>query len=197
MANTSCQIECEDWIRLEWLPKQFGQSFYRERLRLDAGGVFDFDAVSADRSIAVSISTSGAKTASGKHAVGKLMKLRSDMLFLVMATVARRIVLLTERDMYDLCVRETAAGRVPRGIEFLHVTLPQDLCRRLADARRASSAEVTPGGVIAPDHDDGLRASLRERTPGNQTLLKIAQTHAPPDSWWDEDVDPFKPEEGA
>src|SRR5256885_419726 len=144
MANTSCQVECEDWIRLHWLPEQFGQAFYRERLSLDPGGVFDFDAVSADRTIAVSISTSGARTASGKHGVGKLMKLRADMLFLLMAQVSRRIVLLTERDMYERCLREREAGRVPREIEFMRVTLPDDLCARLAVARRASSDEVTP-----------------------------------------------------
>jgi hypothetical protein len=39
--------------------------------------IFDFDAVSYDKSIAACISTSGGKTSSGKAAVGKLLKIRS------------------------------------------------------------------------------------------------------------------------
>jgi hypothetical protein len=45
-------------------------------------------------------------TFSGKHAVGKLLKLRADMLFLLLANAPRSLVVLTERDMYDLCLKE-------------------------------------------------------------------------------------------
>src|SRR4029079_16544065 len=27
MADTTWQIECEDWIRREWMPEQFGEAF--------------------------------------------------------------------------------------------------------------------------------------------------------------------------
>src|SRR3989344_9497502 len=103
MADTRIQLEVEDWIRREWLPQKYGQSFRRERLRLDAGGFFDFDAVSADNFIVISISTSSASTAGGKGGAGKLQKLRADMLFLGMAEAQKRIIVLTERDMYQLC----------------------------------------------------------------------------------------------
>ena len=118
MADTRCQLECEDWVRLHWMPKELGQQFFRERVRLSTGGTFDFDAVSADRNVAASISTSGANTANGKRGAGKLYKLRSDMLFLLMADVSQRMIILTERDMYDLLRREKQAGRVPDSIEF-------------------------------------------------------------------------------
>lgn len=131
-------------MRLNFLPERFGQTFHRERLRLSSGGVFDFDAVSADREIAATISTSGATTASGKHAVGKLMKLRSDMLFVLLAERPKSLVVLTERDMYELCLRERQGGRVPNAIEFLYAELPQDLAERLRVARSASSSEVSP-----------------------------------------------------
>ncbi len=52
MADTRIQIQVEDWIRRNWMPKKFGQKFHRERLQLSSGGVFDFDAVSADNKIA-------------------------------------------------------------------------------------------------------------------------------------------------
>lgn len=85
MADTRVQLEVEDWVRDCWMLKEFGQKYHRTRLPLSSGGVFDFDAVSDDRKTAACISTSSGMTARGKHAVGKLMKLRSDMLFLHLA----------------------------------------------------------------------------------------------------------------
>jgi hypothetical protein len=70
MADTRVQVEVEDWVRCNWMASHFGTKFSRERLPLRSGGVFDFDAVSEDRSIVATVSTSGAKTSGGKHAVG-------------------------------------------------------------------------------------------------------------------------------
>lgn len=144
MADTRCQLECEDWVRQDWMPQRFGQQFHRGRVRLTSGGFYDFDAVSADGTTVATISTSGARTSGGKLAVGKLMKLRSDMLFLLLAAPKRAAVILTERDMYDLCEKEKEGGRVSRNIEFHHAPLPQDLAARLKIARQVSSEEVSP-----------------------------------------------------
>lgn len=145
MADTRVQLEVEDWVRRVWMPEHLGQTFSRERLPLSSGGVFDFDGVSADGSIAATISTSGGKTASGKHAVGKLNKIRSDMLFLLLAGVERRLVVLTEPDMFDVCQKEIASGRVPSSIEFFLTEIPVALRERLTSARAAASKEVSPG----------------------------------------------------
>lgn len=144
MADTRCQLECEDWVRLNWLPAQFGMRFHRERLKLSSGGVFDFDAVSDDGTIAVTISTSGGTTSSGRPAVPKLMKLRSDMLFLLMSEAAKKVVVLTELDMFNLCLKERTGGRVPQAIVFLHAELPTELAARLVTARKLSSEEARP-----------------------------------------------------
>jgi hypothetical protein len=144
MADTRCQLECEDWVRQGWMPQRFGQNFHRDRVRLTSGGFFDFDAVSADGTVIATISTSGAKTSGGKHATGKVMKLRSDMLFLLLASPRQALMILTERDMFELCEREKHAGRTPRNIEFHHVALPDDLVAKLEIARQASSDEVSP-----------------------------------------------------
>lgn len=148
MADTRCQLECEDWVRREWMPTIFGQPFYRERVKLSSGGVFDFDAVSADKTIVASISTSGARTASGKHAVGKVMKLRSDMLFLLLSEAPRKVMVLCEPDMHALCDRERQSGRVPKEIEFLHTPLPEELALKLLAARKIGSDEVSPKSQV-------------------------------------------------
>ncbi len=144
MADTRVQTEVEDWVREQWMPNELGQRFHRERVRLSSGGVFDFDAVSDDRKIVASISTSGGRTSSGKLGVGKLHKLRSDMLFLLMAEGERKVLCLTERDMLEVCQKEANGGRVPKGIEIIYATVPAELDKRLKAAREVASREVRP-----------------------------------------------------
>ena len=96
MADTRVQLEVEDWVRRHWMSEKYGQKFHRERIRLSSGGFFDFDAVSDDQQTVATISTSGSKTASGKLAVGKMLKIRSDMFFLLLAQSRRWLVILTE-----------------------------------------------------------------------------------------------------
>jgi hypothetical protein len=147
MADTRVQLRVEDWVCKHWLPQHFGQPFHRERLELSSGGVFDFDAVSADNTIAATISTSASTTSSGKTAVGKLVKLRSDMFFLLLANAERRLVVLTEPDMLQLCEKERSGGRVPKNIEFHLAELPPELAAQLAAARAVASREVQPRGL--------------------------------------------------
>lgn len=141
MADTRIQLEVEDWVRRNWMRSQYGTKFSRERLRLRSGGFFDFDAVSEDQSIVATISTSGSKTSGGNHAVGKILKLRSDMLFLTMVEAKRRIVVLTEQDMCDQCEKEYASGRVPPEIEFVCASIPGELRKRLIEGRERASGE--------------------------------------------------------
>jgi len=144
MADTRVQLEVEDRVREYWMREQFSQSFYRNRLKLSSGGFFDFDAVGEDKSIAACISTSGGKTSSGKAAVGKLLKIRSDMLFLHLAAgLTRKLLILTESDMHQVCLKEKSSGRAPLDIEFHHAVIPVELHSRLLLARAAASREVT------------------------------------------------------
>lgn len=144
MADTHVQTEVEDWVRREWMPKKFGQRFQRERLKPTSGGVFEFNAVSADKKIVSTISTSGSITASGKHGVGKMFKIRSDMYFLLLTQAERRIVILTERDMFIEWGKEIEKGRVPGTIEFMHVQIPRELDEKLRVSRGRASREVSP-----------------------------------------------------
>jgi len=141
LADTRVQLEVEDWVRREWMPNRLGVRFSRERVALSSGGVFDADAVSLDSKIVATISTSGAKTSGGKYAVGKMLKIRSDMFFLLLAQAERRLVILTERDMYDQCLKEVAGGRIPKSIEFLHAELPSELEARPVASRTTASGE--------------------------------------------------------
>jgi hypothetical protein len=145
MADTRTQVEVEDWIRRQWLPTQFNQQFFRERMPLSSGGVFDYDAVSADKRIIVSISTSGSITSGGKKGIGKLQKIRADMFFLLLTpNVDKKIIVFTEKDMYEQCKSETASGRAPKEIEFMCADIPDVLRAKLVESRNKASREVKP-----------------------------------------------------
>ena len=144
MANTKAQRQVEDWIAGEWLPKRFGQAFSETQLPLSSGGVFNFDAVSEDREMVANISTSTEKTASGNHGSAKVQKIRSDIYFLLLARPSRKLIVLSEPDMHAWWRKETARGRVPAQIEFLHVVIPEHLNAILQASRRQASREVTP-----------------------------------------------------
>ena len=144
MSNTRIQIQVEEWIREKWLPEKYNQKFSSEKLELNTGGYFLFDAVSADTTIVVNISTSNSRTYSGKNASAKIQKLRSDMLFLIMVSARIRVIALSEKDMYDLCMKEKNSGRVPNEINFVLVEIPDDLRCQLEISKNAASLEVTP-----------------------------------------------------
>jgi hypothetical protein len=145
MADMSVQVEVEDWVRRTWMSQRFGKEFFRERCALDPGGVFDFDAVSQDRKIVACISTSCARTATGKLGVGKLCKLRADMFFLLLAKgVDKRLMIFTESDMYEALIGDKAKGRVPKNIDLLLADIPNELNTRLGASRAKASSEVSP-----------------------------------------------------
>jgi hypothetical protein len=144
MADTRTQRLVETWIRDSWLPATFSQGFSKRRVRLIPGGHFEFDAVSEDGRVIATISTSASRTRSGRAGHGKFNKIRSDVLFLTLVRARRRVVVLTEPDMFAACQSQKTAGRLPRNVEFLHARIPKDLAARLRRARRKSSREVAP-----------------------------------------------------
>jgi len=143
MADSTIRREVEDWILSDWLPERFGQPFERRRVTLSTGGDYQFSAVTEDGQIVGTISTSGARTSSGKLGVGKLQKIRADMLFLTMLGVCeKRLIVMTEQSMYDQLMKEKEAGRVPNSIEFMLAGLPAEFRERLTAAQRDASAEM-------------------------------------------------------
>jgi hypothetical protein len=149
MADSKCQREAEIWIRNQWLPKEFGQQFLKKKLLLRSGGKFEFDGISQDGRVAVSISASCGVTSGGKKATPKLHKMRSDALFLLLLeNVERRVLVFSDHLMFGLCHAEIDCGRFPREVEIMLAPLPTELESALVLARRAAAQEVTPSGSL-------------------------------------------------
>jgi len=145
MSNSTIRNEVEEWLLSDYLPEVFNQPFERRRVNLVTGGDYQFSAVSQDERIVGCISTSEALTSSGKLGVGKLQKIRADMLFLtLLKSCDKRLVVLTEQSMYDRMMKESEAGRVPSSIDFILAEIPAALRTRLAAAQREASDEMRP-----------------------------------------------------
>jgi len=123
VANTSEQLAAEKWIVENQLPRMLGGDFLpATKTKLIWGGVFEFDAVSVDRSVAVCISTSSGKTSSGKFPSAKVTKLKADALYLLHAAgVSRRVMAFTNDVMCGAIRKEQERGRFPPEIELVFV----------------------------------------------------------------------------
>jgi hypothetical protein len=144
MTDTRTQREIEKWVRETWLRRKYRQGFSARSIRLSPGGTFASDAVSDDGQIVACISTSSARTASHKQGAGKIHKIRSDMLFLLLAKAKRRLALFAEPDMATFWRHEQTKGRLPKRIEVVLVPLRDVMRLVLRKAQRRSSREVSP-----------------------------------------------------
>jgi hypothetical protein len=143
MADSVSHREAEIWIREHGLPEKIGGRFSKKRLELRSGGKFEFDAVSDDNNLVISIATNGGITSGGKKATPKLHKIRSDALFLLLVEVERRMIVLSDRLMFDLVQKEVDAGRFPVEVETLLIELPIEIEQALIFARKTAAEEVT------------------------------------------------------
>lgn len=146
MANTSAQLLAEQWVVSHFLPDRYDGLFFEPRkLKLVWGGEFAFDAVSSDGKIVVLVSTSAAKTASGKQAIAKFQKLKADALYLLNVKAARELVMVfCDDSMQKHFIKERERGRFPPEIKLHYAKLPADLQVLVHQSRQIASAETSP-----------------------------------------------------
>lgn len=150
MADTSINHEAERWIVGTGLAAHFsGRTFAPKKLKLDWGGMFAFDAVSEDEGIVVAVSTSAAKTATGKLATAKYQKLKTDALYLLhLACPARMVMVFTEPCMQEYFFKAAKAGRFPSTVELLHIALPANIQEKVLATRSRASQETSPTKLL-------------------------------------------------
>ena len=131
MADTSkANKEAEKYVVGVVLPKLFGQTFSPKQLRLEWGGQFAYDGVSADGAIIVCVSTSEGITSSGNFATSKVMKLAKDVLMMLYTPdVKLRVLALTEVSMVGAVEKMQIQGRFPPAsvIRVVHTPVLKEL----------------------------------------------------------------------
>ena len=139
MANTRVQRVIEQWVRDTWLRRNGEWQIVASQ----AHRYYEDPAVGAADPKKLSNFVGTYEV--GKQGAGKIHKIRSDMLFLLLARARRRLALFTEPDMATFWRREQTKGRLPKQIEVVLVPLRDVMRVVLRKAQRRSSREVSPG----------------------------------------------------
>lgn len=138
MADTSLLgAEVEDAVRAE-LCRELGVDFVKKKLTLKSGGQFNFDAVSPDGRIVVSIKSSRGTTRGGKPTTGAIKAAVADLYYLSLVDADRRILVVTDQGFFERLSHDLQQ-RIAPGLELKHIQLPPELDGKVnATLRRAS-----------------------------------------------------------
>lgn len=139
--------EVEDYVR-GVLEVEHHEVFLPKRLALRTGGSHEFDAVSANGQIVVSIKAASGLTAGGKNPSGKVKDCIAELYYLSLVDAPVRKLVLTTPEFHRLFIKQTA-GAIADGLGVECCPLPADLQRRVNEVVRIASREVSPGRVEA------------------------------------------------
>lgn len=126
MADTSyLKNEVERFVRGE-LERRFSQSFTSRRLKLVTDGNHEFDAVSEDGKIVVSIKASSGLTSGGHLPSGKFNDNIAELYFLSLVEAEQRILVVTSPSFHQLLIRKLR-DRVAPGLSIECISLPDEI----------------------------------------------------------------------
>jgi hypothetical protein len=148
VADTSyLRREVEKYVRHQ-LQAEFGQRFTAQYLPLVSGGQHEFDAVSEDRAVVVSVKAASGLTAGRRIPSGKIKDSLAELYYLSLVTAPTRQLVLTTPSFFDIFTRYTG-GAIAPGLEVRCMPLPHDIQLEVDAVVAAASREVSPGRATA------------------------------------------------
>lgn len=144
MANTAKLRYKVEPVICAALEQQFGQPFSSQVLPLPGGAAREFDAVSADRSVVVSIKSSSGLTSGGNFPGGKVNGSIADLYYLSLVGAPIRWLVLTNPEFYAIFTKRME-GALPDGVEVHLVELSADLQAEVDEVVRSAAAEMDRG----------------------------------------------------
>lgn len=146
MANTRyLTLQVETYVR-ERLAERHGQSFSKRFLQLTTGGSHEFDAVSNDGSIVVSIKAASGLTKSGKNPAAKVQGCIAELYYLSLVDAPTRILALTTPAFHTIFTRRIQ-GSLATGITIDLIPLPPDMQAEVDKVVAEAGREVSPAVV--------------------------------------------------
>jgi hypothetical protein len=158
VANTTYLRQVVEGYVREQLTEEFSQPFSPKFLPLLPGGRHEFDAVSADGHVVVSIKSASGLTAGGRVPSGKIKDCLAELYYLSLVEAPVRRLVLTTPAFFQLFTR-TTVGAVATGIEVACVPLPAMIQAEVDRVVEEASREVSPDRAeraIAADVEGSL-----------------------------------------
>lgn len=144
MANTAKLRYKVEPVICAALEHEFGQPFSSQVLSLPGGATREFDAVSADRSVVVSIKSSSGLTSGGNFPGGKVNGSIADLYYLSLVGAPVRRLVLTNPAFYAIFINRME-GALPEGVEVRLVELPAELQVEVDEVVRNAADEIDRG----------------------------------------------------
>lgn len=141
VGTTYIKRMVEPFVRVE-LGREFGINFSSQELTLNTGGTHEFDAVSDDHKIVVSIKSAGGKTARGKRPAGKISDSEAELYYLTLVQSETRLLVFTAPEFYNIMAKRLE-GRLAPGIALKLIELPEEMQTQIAQIQARASAEVS------------------------------------------------------
>lgn len=163
MANTAAYQRAEKWVRENGLGGFFpGHTFSKQKIQIgtkrDGAPAFhEFDAVSEDKTIVVSIKASSGRTSGGRSPIGQIMSAYAEAGFLSRVEATTKALVFTERRLLSEFSR-TSDGKISDEIHLEYVDLPQLIADEVRAARGQARLEQ---GWPAEDAPRGHRPRRR------------------------------------
>ncbi|HEY7596017.1 MAG TPA: hypothetical protein VH969_22940 [Actinophytocola sp.] len=140
MANTrNLTTAVVDHVR-DVLSAQYQTVFHNRRMRLQPGGYHEFEAVSDNGRIVASVKTAAGN---GRHPAGTISNCLAALYFLSLVRAHRKILVLTSPEFHAMFMI-AMDGKIPHGVEIMHVPLPADVQARVAAVQQAGTDETQP-----------------------------------------------------
>jgi hypothetical protein len=159
MADTTyLKREVETFVR-RVLAERFGQPFSSERLRLLPGGLHEFDAVSADRTIVVGIKSASGRTSGGNVPAAKLKDCLAEVYFLTQDFLSSSLLVAVLTTSWGLWPRRTQQGVAGAGTTDEEVV-------PFAEGTRLSPAPPGGSDATGPPQDAGRGVRYRSLLRG-------------------------------
>jgi hypothetical protein len=147
MANTALlRYKVEPYIRAQ-LEVEFGQPFRSKELPLPGGATREFDAVSDDSTVVVSIKTSSGLTSGGKRPSGKINSCTADLYYLSLLDAPIRRLVLTNPEFHKIFIT-VMRGAIAQGIDVVLVALPPELQAEVDGVIAEASSEIDRGKAV-------------------------------------------------
>lgn len=130
--------------------------------RRPSGGAREFDAVSEDHAVVISIKTSSGLTSGGKVPSGKINGCVADLYYLSLLDAPVRRLVLTNPEFHQIFIKRMA-GALPKGVEVKLIPLTPDLQAEVDRVIREASREIDRGKFVQV-----VAAAIEEEVEGAQ-----------------------------
>ena len=162
MANTAIlRSKVEPAIRAR-LAEEFGQPFSSQILTLPGGARREFDAVSADGSVVVSVKTSSGLTSGGNLPGGKINSCTADIYYLSLLHAPVRRLVLTNPEFFAIFTHRMQ-GAIAAGVDVvlmpLDVNLQAEVDAVIAEASREMGGLSAEALAIAAEDEAEIEAT--------------------------------------